>query len=280
MTEFTLTEGSMPSGPGLTTSGNCLNWFGSIPTDKMIFNRDYESIVTNGLVLNLDAGFSPSFATIPSNTNGNTLPSWYDLSGNGNNGTLTNGPTYSSIGGGSIVFDGVDDYVVIDVNSFIRNNAAYTFNCFFYYTGGSNGGAPYNLITTPNSDNDGDGFWQHLCLGVQWFWRTEDNISGEYGSTVANPSPFSDNNYYYLTSVVKTDTIIYYINGVLQATINTSFQWSRLRNDRTANLFIGSGYGTAYPMSGRISIFSLYNRELSATEVLQNYNAQKSRFGL
>jgi hypothetical protein len=280
MTEFTLTEGSMPSGPGLTTSGNCLNWFGSIPTDKMIFNRDYESIVTNGLVLNLDAGFSPSFATIPSNKNGNTLPSWYDLSGNGNNGTLTNGPTYSSNGGGSIVFDGVDDYVVIDVNSFIRNNAAYTFNCFFYYTGGSNGGAPYNIITTPNSDNDGDGFWQHLHLGVQWFWRTEDNISGEYGSTVANPSPFSDNNYYYLTSVVKTDTIIYYINGILQATINTSFQWSRLRNDRTANLFIGSGYGTAYPMSGRISIFSLYNRELSATEILQNYNVQKGRFGL
>ena len=259
------------AGQTFETAAAALAWFAT-QTDKMVFDIDYEAIVTNGLVLNLDAGFTPSYPT--------TGTAWYDVSSSGNNGTLTNGPTYSSVNGGSIVFDGSDDYVVIDVNSFIRNNAAYTFNSFFYYTGGSNGGAPYNLITTPNSDNEGDGFWQHLHLGSQWFWRTEDNISGEYGSTVANPSPFSDNNYYYLTSVVKTDTIIYYINGILQSTINTSFQWSRLRSDRTANLFIGSGYGTAYPMSGRISIFSLYNRELSATEIVQNYNAQKSRFGL
>ena len=83
MTEFTLTEGSMPSGPGLTTSGNCLNWF-STQTDKMIFNRDYPAIVTNGLMLNFDAGFSPSFATIPSNVNGNTVTPLYDLSSVGN----------------------------------------------------------------------------------------------------------------------------------------------------------------------------------------------------
>ena len=259
------------AGANYTTVDQCLNYFAT-QTDKLCVNFNYEGIVTNGLVLNLDAGFDPSYPT--------TGTTWYDLSGNINNGTLINGPTFNSANSGSIVFDGVDDYVIIDVNSFIRNNQAYTFNCFFYYTGGSNGGAPYNIITTPNSDNEGDGFWQHLHLGVQWFWRTEDNISGENGGTVSNPSPFSDNNYYYLTSVVKTDTIIYYINGILQATINTSFQWSRLRNDRTAHLFIGSGYGTAYPMSGRISIFSLYNRELSATEILQNYNAQKGRFGL
>jgi hypothetical protein len=255
------------AGTNYTTSGECLNYFAT-QTDKMIFNRDYTPIITNGLVLNMDAGFTPSYPT--------TGTTWYDLGPSGSNGTLTNGPTYNSDNGGSIVFDGSDDYVVIDVNSFIRNNVAYTFNCFFYYTGGSGGGAPYNIITMPFTDQDGDGFWQHLKLGGinnSWLWRTEDNISGEYGGEVITPNPFSDNNFYYLTSVVKTDTILYYLNGILQATINTSFQWSRLRNDRTANIFIGAGYGTSYQMPGRVNIFSLYNRELSATEILQNYFA-------
>jgi hypothetical protein len=255
------------AGTSYTTSGECLTYFAT-QTDKIIFNKDCTPIITNGLVLNMDAGFTPSYPTA-----GTT---WYDVSPSGNNGTLTNGPTYDPNNGGSIVFDGSDDYVVIDVNSFIRNNVAYTFNCFFYYTGGSGGGAPYNIITMPFTDQDGDGFWQHLKLGGinnSWLWRTEDNISGEYGGQVISPNPFSDNNFYYLTSVVKTDTILYYLNGILQATINTSFQWSRLRNDRTANIFIGAGYGTSYQMPGRVNIFSLYNRELSATEILQNYFA-------
>ena len=68
------------------------------------------NIVTNGLVLNLDAANPRSY---PPAYNGTT---WFDLSGNSNNGTLTNGPTYNTGSGGSIVFDGVDDY-----GSFIIN---------------------------------------------------------------------------------------------------------------------------------------------------------------
>jgi hypothetical protein len=77
-----------------------LNWFAT-QTDKMIFNIDYPAIVTNGLVLNLDAGFTPSYPT--------TNTTWYDVSSGGNNGTLFNGPTFNSANGG-IVFDGSDDY--------------------------------------------------------------------------------------------------------------------------------------------------------------------------
>ena len=60
------------------------------------------SLVMNGLVLCLDAGNSKSYP--------GTGTTWTDLSGNGNNGTLTNGPTYSSANGGSLVFDGTNDY--------------------------------------------------------------------------------------------------------------------------------------------------------------------------
>ena len=63
------------------------------------------NIVTNGLVLNLDAANPRSY---PQPYDGTT---WADLSGNGNNGTLTNGPTFNAVNGGSIVFDGVDDFI-------------------------------------------------------------------------------------------------------------------------------------------------------------------------
>ena len=62
------------------------------------------NIITNGLVLALDAANTKSYVS------GSTV--WRDLSGNNNSGSLTNGPTFNSANGGSIVFDGVDDYCV------------------------------------------------------------------------------------------------------------------------------------------------------------------------
>ena len=64
-------------------------------------------IVTDGLVLLLDAGNTKSYP--------GTGTTWTDISRNGNNGTLTNGPTFDSANGGSLVFDGVDDYVNWDL---------------------------------------------------------------------------------------------------------------------------------------------------------------------
>ena len=61
------------------------------------------NVVYNGLVLYLDAANNKSYVS------GST--SWNDLTSNQNVGTLTNGPTFNTGSGGSIVFDGVDDYV-------------------------------------------------------------------------------------------------------------------------------------------------------------------------
>ena len=93
--------GTVGSPAGYTTAAQCLEYFAS-QTDKLCVNFNYEGIVTNGLMLNYDAGFDPSYPT--------TGTTWYDLSGNANNGTLTNGPTFNSANSGSIVWDGVDDY--------------------------------------------------------------------------------------------------------------------------------------------------------------------------
>ena len=90
----------------------------------------YPNIVNDSLVLTLDAGNQNSYAG--SGTN------WYDLSGNGNNGTLTNGPTFNSSNIGSIVFDGVDDYVNIPDNSSLNPTKNLTLSCWVNITSFNN----------------------------------------------------------------------------------------------------------------------------------------------
>jgi hypothetical protein len=230
------------------------------------------AIVTNGLVILVDAANPLSYPG-----SGTT---WADLSGQGNNGSLFNGVSFSSQNGGALVFDGTDDYASVDVNSWIRStSSAYTFSSFFYYNGGSSGGAPYSLMTFPNAGDTNDGFWQHLNLG-NWLWRTEDNVAGENGGNVEAPSPFSNGNWYHIATVVKTNSLIFYRNGLLVATISTSFNWANLRNDGDAYLYISTGYGENYYMNGNIGNFQMYDRELSSSEILQNYQALRTRFGI
>jgi hypothetical protein len=82
-------------------------------------------IVTDGLVLNLDAAKVDSYP--------GTGTTWRDLSGNNNNGTLTNGPTFSGIGKqAAIVFDGVDDYAILPTN-FFNPNAGTPFTVSFWF---------------------------------------------------------------------------------------------------------------------------------------------------
>ena len=228
-------------------------------------------IVNDNLLLHLDAANKNSYS------GSGTV--WTDLSGNGYNGTLTNGPTFNSTNSGVLVLDGTNDYISVNVNSFIRSNSsAYTFSSFFRLSA-SDGAAPFSLMTYPNDNNNNDGFWQHLNLG-NWLWRVEDNVSGEFGGNVEAPSTFVTNTWYNVTVVVKTNTLIFYRNGTLINTINTTFNWANLRTDGTAYLYIGTGYGENYFLNGYIANMLMYNKELSSTEIKQNYLAQKSRFGL
>ena len=96
----------------------------------MSFNNG-PTVVTNGLVLALDAGDRNSYVS------GSTT--WFDLTGV-NNGTLTNGPTFNTGSGGSIVFDGVDDYVNLGANSSNYSRTSFTIDSWVKFTnsGGEN----------------------------------------------------------------------------------------------------------------------------------------------
>jgi hypothetical protein len=268
MTEFTLTEGSMPGGPGLTTSGQCLNWFASVPTDKMIFNRDYESIVTNGLVLNLDAGFSPSFATIPSNANSSTVTPWYDLSlsGNNNSGSLINGPTFNSANGGSIVFDGIDDYV--DCGNSITFAQGFTLFILFKTTAST-----LKVIAGKFSGASND-FW----VGVLSDGTLRFSISIGAKREPTSTTVINTGNWYLGTFIYNPSTLAasLYVNGNIEQTVIGDIPFI----EPNPPFVLGNFPGANFFFPGSIALCEVYNRALTAAEVLQNYNALKGRFGL
>ena len=87
----------------------------------------FTPIVTDGLILYLDAANTKSYIS------GST--DWYDLTTYNNDGTLTNGPTFSSTNGGSIVFDGVNDYVQVNNSDILNPTQTITLSVWSKFNG-------------------------------------------------------------------------------------------------------------------------------------------------
>ena len=210
-------------------------------------------IVTNGLVLSLDAADQNSY------TSGSTT--WFDLSGNGNNGTLTNGPIFSSANGGSIVFDGTNDYT--DFGSILNLNSG-SIGVWFKT---SNAGASFRALI--NKSNSWGLFLQDNVL-ITYDWGNA--VARTTGLNLATNTwqnavmTFSD-----ITGTPTNNTIIY-VNGTSVLTTTVKYLASLA--------FQIAGQNGSQNLSGSIANAQVYNRVLSAQEVLQNYNAQKSRFNL
>jgi hypothetical protein len=275
-TEFQLSLGSSPCGPGITTTSESINWF-LTQTDKMIFNLDYPAIITNGLVMNLDVGFAPSITSLPTNIFGNSygsyIPTWYDVSSGGNNGTLNNGPTYNSANGGSIVFDGVDDYVSIPFNSNLVTTTV-TVNMWCYATTLNVYRTPFTSEPGLNAGVNGYGFRQRL--DNTWWW-----VIGYEGNGAVASTSLTQNVWVNLTGTYDGTTLTLYKNG---SSVSTAAGGGRTVNFTSpsinGNIRVGSLTSGNDFFSGNVAIVQIYNRALSATEVFQNYNAQKGRFGL
>jgi hypothetical protein len=233
--------------------------------------------VTNGLVLYLDAANSISYVS------GSTI--WRDLSGNGNNGTLTNGPTFSSENGGSIVLDGVDDYVVNTLLSTLSDDNSLTVNMFVNIdepTKATRGGLLCNQRYQSESDAGGFGFVieRDGLIGVN-LTKNISSVQTSYevlSSFAMNRQQFA---LYTFTYNSNTKTVITYKNGVQQATTtNANYGWTKNTTNRLTLIGVNNqgGWGSYYKM--KISNVQIYNRVLTQQEITQNYNATKSRFNL
>jgi hypothetical protein len=217
-------------------------------------------IVTNGLVLNLDAGRQNSY-------NGGTT--WRDLSGNGNTGTLVNGVGYVGTNGGSLVFDGVNDYVS-SFSSQISGTGSKSVNCWFKTTTTVRNGL---CGTRPSSGNLG------------WVFTVNRTSPGDLtyfhtgGTTFEVSAGIQVNTWYNacITYNLTSATSVMYLNG---SVIGTLGSFSAI-NSSSFNGVVGDEQGDfVVPFKGNISQVSIYNGALSAAEIKQNYDVLKGRYGL
>ena len=217
------------------------------------------NIVTNGLALYLDAANTRSYPG-----SGTT---WTDLSGNSNNGTLTNGPTFNSGNGGSIVFDGSNDFVSTNYNIALTD---FTFCMWFK--------APDS--TNPQSIRLMD---KNYITGM-WLGKNANNgAPNSWGGGIKESAPpygiyltLTDGQWHFLVSIRSGTTHTLYGDGISNTTSN-AVSATALSTD---NMAIGSGYGGGSYFKGNIAQTQIYNRALSASEVLQNFNATRARFGV
>jgi hypothetical protein len=216
----------------------------------------YGGIVTNGLVLALDAAKKDSYP------GSGTV--WRDISGNGNNGTLTNGPTFNSNNGGSIVFDGINDYVNLGSNI---NLTKLSFFCWIKTTGNLG-----HLIAAyqPSSPYPG---WS---VGVGFVGSAGRLNFWSGGGWKQSFIQCNTNVWMHIAVTFENETVSFYKDGIFSnSTTSTPI------SSYIGNKFLGARVNdAASPYIGSISQTLTYNRALSSAEVLQNYNATKGRYGL
>ena len=227
-----------------------------------LLKNNFENIVTNGLVFNLDASWPNSYS-------GTTT--WFDLTGQGNNGTLTNGPTLNTSNGGSIQFDGANDYCVVNSNS--NSSLSGDFSITQWYSAATNDGG-YRILFETNGYRNGT-----LGIAIYQFgsyfriWR----ITPNYAELITTSSNTVGLNVWKTFTLVRNNGVFnFYIDTVLSGTYSTD-----TNNYSDTSYHIG-GDGpptSSYWFQGNIATTQVYNRALSPAEIMQNFYAQGPRFG-
>jgi hypothetical protein len=221
-------------------------------------NEVVSGIVTTGLQLYLDAGNASSYPG-----SGTT---WTDLTVNGRNGTLTGGPTYSSANGGSIVFDGSNDYVQCSGSLTVT---AATFVTWIRRNGnqGQYDGILFSRGTSVTGMN------LQVSNQIAYTWNDDVNTYSWQSGLIVPDTTWC----MIAVSVTSTAAKAYLCqaSGITTAT-NTVSHTSSVIND----IKIAFDDAAARYFNGRIAIAQLYNIALSADQVSQNFQANRARFGV
>jgi|DEB0MinimDraft_10_1074344.scaffolds.fasta_scaffold129485_1 hypothetical protein len=218
--------------------------------------------VTDGLVLALDAGNAKSYPG-----SGTT---WTDLSGNGNNGSLENGLTYSSLNGGSLNFDGTNQYVDLGTSTDFNLPGDFSLDAWI------------QLDTT--KDNVIFNIGDHAgSSGIVFYAFNNSNnaLSVVTNSAVAFSSGTVPLTTWTHTALVRSgSTNTLYINGTSIGTFTNSATFSGSGNAYLGVNYLNGTFGTGY-FDGKISSARLYKgKALTAAEIQQNFNALRGRFGI
>ena len=233
-------------------------------SDVEISQNYYQGpIVTSNLLVALDASNLVSY--------GGTGTTWRDLTPNGSNGNLINGPTFSNEAGGSIIFDGSDDYSDISIPS-VTSYGTITICAFIKWISFDNdmffGMTTYDVWTYNNT------------LG---FNNGAGNVIGINATTVSNLGLLG--NWKHYTFVMNSSGLLsnnkIYINGVSVGSLSAQVGGDSNAPGFATNLRLcGWNNDGGYRANLQYGNFQVYNRELTVGEINQNFNAQRGRFGI
>lgn len=222
------------------------------------------NIVSSGLVLHLDAGNTTSYP--------GTGTTWFDLSGNALNGTLTN-TTFSSLNGGSFAFNGTSSVVAIP-NSTSLDNQSFTIEVW---------------VKTNNTSQNG--FWfEKGTVNTQYSFFQESSNGRIYCRvyttgvvdtiTAVTASFMNTSTWYQCVFTFTSGAQKLYINKTDAGTGTTSGTIATNNGGMSIGAYGGFNGARGYYFNGNIAIERIYNRALTLAEITQNYNVHKTRFGL
>jgi hypothetical protein len=237
-----------------------------------------KNIVTNGLVLYLDAANTKSYP--------GTGTTWFDLSGNNNHFTLYNGVDFSN---NVMVFDGVNDYIQTTNNLNLTSTNAVTILYFIQVTTyGTAVKILHELSTNFNNRTDSfvaafsdDSVGQNFEILASVKGDVGYNIAS-YNKTMLNDLLWHQHSVIHDTTQTTTEVLMYG-NGQPGTIIQNPVTGYNSNNTNTFGnqpFYIGSRAGTSFFAPIRLGSVQMYNRALTATEILQNFNSSRARFGI
>ena len=214
------------------------------------------SIITTNLLTHLDAGNASSYP--------GTGTTWTDLTGNAYNGTLNGGVTYSSSNGGILIYDGIDDVVTIPLskNALANVTGKWTIQFWVYISGSQSVVGIFQMADVFSSASPWLYLQRQSNTAIRWY------VGGGYQIT----QTITTNTWYNLAISYDQTTVRFYTNGVQEATTYAG----PLGANTASTTFLANGYG-GY-LNGRMPHILAYTTNLSAAQILQNYNALKPRY--
>ncbi|NBW15877.1 MAG: LamG domain-containing protein [Caulobacteraceae bacterium] len=225
-------------------------------------------IVTTGLVLNLDAGNSASYSG-----SGTT---WTDLSGYGNNGTLVNGPTFSSANGGSILFDGTNDYMSATLGGSGCDRTTFSVDWWTRPTAVSN----YDQLILMNSSGTAGTYWQGFTFTTNSLgqWSVGTALFTASATETSTSTLFTNGQWCHVVISFDGTTMKAYKNAVEVMSASSSVHSS---NFVLLQVGAGPGFFQNTYFDGNLAALKVYSgKALSAAEVTQNFNALRGRYGV
>jgi hypothetical protein len=220
-------------------------------------NKFYPQLVKSGLTFLVDASNPESYP------GSGTV--WYDISGKNYNINLLNGPTYSGEYGGAIVFDGTNDYgITRSLTQLEMGNRSCTIGAWFRTTDS------IGAIATKRGAGSG---YQHYIYTGKLYADGYSTSTGVFSASAINNNTVK---YGVVVFDYPNSTIRLYINGVADNTASLSSGG----NDTSAYFNIARSQQYTDHFAGTIYSVQVYNKALSATEILQNFNAGRGRFSL